>query len=299
MFPSSILRSVNIWKLSLQQLSSLLYNGLVSVSNISFMMSETWSSTFYSTVPTTIFILKISLMAVTKYNIVYFSYQLYIAATFKITILAREYCVGGTSDMNKNIRLSKPNLLMMPLRLIIPLSMHMLIVWLTTIQLIIVQGNEGDTINVVVIMFDQILRYVTWHCAICFLGRNNTLGIWWLTSMYNLFHVFEGHNVICLIRFTFFIISYIGYSSLFPWNTWAFNLNMSKFFAIKTLDPFAPEWVVEILSFTIFFFMLNVLTFVGTLFSDILSSFLITLVKILFSLIFFPELHSTWSSQSS
>lgn len=63
--------------------------------------------------------------------------------------------------MNNNIRLAKPNLLMMPLRLLIPLRMHMLMVWLSIIKLIIVQGNEGDTINVLVIMFDQMLRHVT------------------------------------------------------------------------------------------------------------------------------------------
>lgn len=115
-------------------------------------------------------------------------------------------------------------------------------------------------------MFGRMLRLVVWHSTICFLNRSNTsfIWIWWRTSMYNLFHVFEGHNIVCLIRFTFFIISNIVYSSLFPWKTWAFSLNMSKTFAFKTLDP------IDILSFTIFSFMMKI-TPLGIVFLIVLN----------------------------
>lgn len=62
---------------------------------------------------------------------------------------------------NKNIRLAIPNLLMMPFRLLIPLEMYMLMMWLSTIRLTTLQGNEGDTNNALVIMFDQMWRHVT------------------------------------------------------------------------------------------------------------------------------------------
>lgn len=55
--------------------------------------------------------------------------------------------------------------------------------------------------------------------------------------MYNMFHVFEGHNIVWSIRFTFLIISGIVDYSLFLWKTWSFKLNMPKIFAFKTLDP--------------------------------------------------------------
>lgn len=125
-----------------------LCHNLVLVSKFSSMMPETWSSAFYSIVATTIFLFTnlFLLLLSQKCNIVSFSYQLFIAAAFKITIFTRKYLVGGTSNISKNIRFAMPDLLMIPLKLLIPLEIHMLMERLYTIQLTIVQGNRGDTI---------------------------------------------------------------------------------------------------------------------------------------------------------
>lgn len=101
------------------------------------------------------------------------------------------------------------------------------------------------------------LRHVTWHFSFSFINMSNAyfLWIWLLTSI----HIFDRNNIVYLIIFSFFITRDIEDSYLFHWDTWAFILNMTKVFAIKTLDPFPPVGIVEFLSFTILLFMLNVL----------------------------------------
>lgn len=68
-----------------------------------------------------------------------------------------------------------------------------------------------------------------------------------------LIHLQRSHQL------TFVIICDIRDSSLSPQKTSAFSLHMSKIFAIKTLYPLASLGIVKILSFTVIFFMFNVL----------------------------------------
>lgn len=91
--------------------------------------------------------------------IVFFSYHLSNATNFKISFFTRELLVGEM--WSKDIRLAKSNLLMLPLKNLILLRIQLLMVWLSTIHLTVVHGNEGDTINDLVIIFDQMLRHVT------------------------------------------------------------------------------------------------------------------------------------------
>lgn len=132
---------------------------------------------------------------------------------------------GGTHNMNKNIRPDTPNFLMIHFRLLIPLEILSLMMWFSTIEFIIVRWNVTmltiivtnlrefgvDKISVLIIMFDNILRLVTWHYELCFLNRSNTHILWigWFTSISDTLHVFDvsndSHNIVCLIIFTFFI----------------------------------------------------------------------------------------------
>lgn len=82
----------------------------------------------------------------------------------KNPIFTIELLVGEPSK--KDIRLAKLNLLILPLKLLIPLRIQKLMAWLTTIQLTIVQENEREILNGLVIMFDPMLRHVTWHSAL-------------------------------------------------------------------------------------------------------------------------------------
>lgn len=66
--------------------------------------------------------------------------------------------MGETS--NKKIRLTKPYLLMLPLKLFIPLRIQLSNARLSTIQLTEVHQNEGDTLKKLVIMLDPMLRHV-------------------------------------------------------------------------------------------------------------------------------------------
>lgn len=153
----------------------------------------------------------LSLSVITKHNMVYFSCHMSSVTTIKITVFMRRDLEGSTSNMNKNIRVVMPNLLMMPFRLLIPLGIHMLMMRLSTIQFIIVWWNGVEKINALVIVFDMMMRLVTWHCALYFLNRSNTciLLIWCLNIISNTFHVIdvssESHNFVCLFRSTFFI----------------------------------------------------------------------------------------------
>lgn len=77
--------------------------------------------------------------------------------------------------MDKKIRLGAPNLLMMHFRLLIPLGIHQLMIWLSIIKFIIVRWNMTmsatimtnprefgvEKISALVTMFDMMLRLVT------------------------------------------------------------------------------------------------------------------------------------------
>lgn len=67
----------------------------------------------------------------------------------------------GGSNMNKNIRFDIPNLLVMPFRFLIPLGIHMLMMWLTTIKFKIVQWNGVEQIKALLMMSDMMLIHVT------------------------------------------------------------------------------------------------------------------------------------------
>lgn len=141
----------------------------------------------------------ISLRVIMRCNKVYLSYQLPNASTIKMPIFNKDNLEGGTSNIKKSIRLTIPNLLIIPFTFLIPLMIHSLIVRLTTIHLNIVQGNEGEIICELIIMFHPMLRHVIWHSTFWFLNRSNTpfIWVWLLISMHSLFYVFEGYNIVC------------------------------------------------------------------------------------------------------
>lgn len=184
--------------------------------------------------------------------------------------------------MNQKIRLGMPNLLMMHFRLHIPLGVHLLVIWLSTIQFIIVRSNVTtsttvgtnlrefgvEKISVLVIMFDRMLRLVTWHCEFYFLNRINTCIPWigWLISLYITLHFFdvisESHNIVYSL------------SSSFP-----------------------LRWKLPLLKLCCWLS----LTLVETLLLNIMSSFLMNFLKILESMVidsmvFYSVSYYTWSS---
>lgn len=64
-------------------------------------------------------------------------------------------------ELLKDIRLDMPKLLMMSLKLLIPLRIPMITIWLPTIHLTRIQGNEGYLLNKMVLMFDPMLKHIT------------------------------------------------------------------------------------------------------------------------------------------
>lgn len=103
----------------------------------------------------------LSLSEITKSTIVCFSNHVSSAITVKRIVFIGGDLEGGTSKMINNIQLSMPNLLMMYFILLIPLGMHMLMMWLSFIQFITVEWNKVDKINAQVITFDKMLKLDT------------------------------------------------------------------------------------------------------------------------------------------
>lgn len=109
--------------------------------SVSYMSSMMFESFFFISGNHHLHLYKfLSLMVITRCSKVSFSYRLSNEDTFKILIFIEELLMGETC--NKDIRLAKPNLLMLLLKLLIPLRIHMLMVWFSVIHLTVVHGNE-------------------------------------------------------------------------------------------------------------------------------------------------------------